>query len=491
MMKYILLIFALAAGVLAKEKEELIENSIVTIEVNRKVYDYLQPWTRRVEQVQKAGVVISAKEILTTAEFFGDQTLVRLQKGGSGKWWKGETKWVDYHANLAIVEVADGTFWNGLKPLKIGDAAPAKGEVQIARWRNGNLDLRRAEVSRLSLKKSRISFMEYLQMEIDTEAPGLGWSDAVLNKGKLVGLACSKEEHGCSAIPSSFIQHCLKGSKSDNYRGLGYFGFVWQRGENPATLDYLKLKGDAKGAIIIDVPLKEPGTELQPRDVILEVDGFKIDTQGNYKDPAYGNVSLENLATRQHWAGDELKFKVWRDGKPLDVKYRLPKIAYDIELVPQELFDREPEYVLLGGLLFQALSEPYLRSWGADWNRKAPFRLSYYAREKPQGKHTSLIVLSLVLPDPINLGYQDSRYLAVDQVNKQKIRSLTDLMEAIKKPENGFHTLEFRDGDSLKRMVLDANDLDRATQRIQQRYGIPKSSFIAESPVPKSRVTAK
>src|SRR3954470_9598504 len=93
-----------------------IEGSIVQLEVTRKQYDFVQPWTRRVDQVQKVGTVVGAKEILTTAEFLNDLTLLRVQRGGRVKWFPAELQWIDYHANLAIVTCKDEVFWKGLKP---------------------------------------------------------------------------------------------------------------------------------------------------------------------------------------------------------------------------------------------------------------------------------------------------------------------------------------------------------------------------------------
>src|SRR5438876_653343 len=72
------------------------ERSLLSVEINRKQYDYFQPWARRVQTVVKAGLVIGPREILTTADALDDRTLVRLQKGGRGKWWIAEVKWVDY-----------------------------------------------------------------------------------------------------------------------------------------------------------------------------------------------------------------------------------------------------------------------------------------------------------------------------------------------------------------------------------------------------------
>src|ERR1041384_3896590 len=44
------------------------ERSIVTLEVARKKYDYYQPWSKRPSQLQKSGLVVGEREILTTAD---------------------------------------------------------------------------------------------------------------------------------------------------------------------------------------------------------------------------------------------------------------------------------------------------------------------------------------------------------------------------------------------------------------------------------------
>src|SRR4051812_36979098 len=92
------------------------ERSIVTIEIARQNYDYYQPWNKRTKRLKRAGVVAAERQILSTADELFDRTLVRVQKNGRGRWWLGEVAWIDYHANLAIISVADDAFWNDLKP---------------------------------------------------------------------------------------------------------------------------------------------------------------------------------------------------------------------------------------------------------------------------------------------------------------------------------------------------------------------------------------
>ena len=94
------------------------------------------------------------------------------------------------------------------------------------------------------------------------------------------------------------------------------------------------------------------------------------------------------------------------------------------------------------------------------------------------------MVLSSVLPDPVNLGYQDARYMMVDKLNGQPIRRLNDLIEAKTKATNGFHVLEFHAGDSVSRLVLDASDTEAATTRVLKRYGIDRDYVLAPVPSP-------
>ena len=166
----------------------------------------------------------------------------------------------------------------------------------------------------------------------------------------------------------------------------------------------------------------------------------------------------------------------WRDGKPREVNYQLPKFAYTNSLVPPAIYDREPEYLIAGGLVFQPLTGAFLQIWGPDWKQQAPFRLNYYNEEAPSKDRPSLVLLSQVLPDDYNIGYQEQHGLVVERVNGQRIRRLGDLREALLRPRNGFHVIEFAPGDSLQRIVVAAGEPERdATRRVLERYGIAES----------------
>ncbi|MBI3416245.1 MAG: hypothetical protein HY043_13200 [Verrucomicrobia bacterium] len=456
------------------------EASVVTVDVTRKQYDYQQPWSTRQRTVQKSGIVIGEKEVLTTAEDLSDRTLVRIQKFGRGKWSNAEVKWIDYHANLAILSADDTALWTGLKPATLAHPIVTKAPMQVVRWRNGKFETRKAEFTQFVVNDAKLSFIDYLQFEVSSEINGGGWAEPIISGDKLAGLTTSQTGNTCTVIPASFIYSVLEARRQGTYAGLGYFAFTWQPAENQASLKFLKLDGEPRGVIVSEVP-RTPGLEspLKPRDIILQVDGFDIDIQGDYDDPDYGSLSLENLATRNRWAGNDVKLKIWRDGQAQDIVYRLPKADYASRFLPDQIVDQEPEYLIVGGLVFQPLSVPFLRSWGDDWKRRSPFRLFYYSSEEPTKERPALVLLSLVLPDAYNLGYQDTRYLVLDKVNGRKVSRLPELREALRYAEGGYHVIELTRGEGLQRIVLDASETESATQRILKRYGIVKDRFFA------------
>ncbi len=462
------------------------ENAIIHIEVTSKAYNYIQPWERSERKVYKSGVVVGGRQIITTADGLADQTLIRLKKQGDGLFSLGRVAWIDFQANLAAVTTDEKDFWTGLRPAQLAEPVPITGQVRILRWRDDQLENRQGEIERLTVENSMLSFVSVPALKVDSTIPGAGYGEAVTVGDKLIGLACAQGGDAVTAIPSSFIAPILDAQQAKTYTGLGYFDFTWDAAENPLNLDYLKLPGPARGVIVKETGLK-PGivSLVHPRDVILSIDGFDIDAEGNYRDPEYKKLCLENLSSRGKWAGMNCKLKIWRDGREQDIVYKLPKAEYTDELVPEQLFDQDPEYVLAGGFVFVPLSEPYLRSWGANWRQVSPFRLFYYNMGKVTPERPQRVVLSQVLPYPANIGYEGLRNTVVDEINGMKIRRISDIITALKSPVGGFDVFKFEPGESVREAVLDASEMDQANREIMAHYHIPADHVLnaARAPV--------
>jgi hypothetical protein len=457
--------------------------SVVTIEVSRKQYDYYQPWSKPLRQAQKSAVLLDKHQMVTTAEDLNDRTVVRVQKGGRGRWWTAEVAWIDYHANLALLTVPEADFWTDVKPATLGKSMPTQRQFQVLRWRDGSLENRGAEFSRFNVREDRTSGVNFAVLEATSDIQAAGEGEPVVANSHLVGLVRAQEGRTCLVTPVPFIQNVVEAQRQGQYHGLGFFHFVWQRAENPATLAMLKQEGRPRGVVVINVPERPDHGEqvFKVRDIILKIDGFDIDTHGDYEDPEFGNLMLENLATRHRWAGASVPMQIWRDGHAVDITYRLPRAAFTNSLVPYAYFDHAPEYLIAGGLVFEPLTVSFLQSWGAEWRQQAPFRLNYYCNEPRTADRPGIVFLTQVLPDTYNIGYQNHSGLVVQKVNGQPVSRLAQLRDALDKPVNGFHIIEFTAGDSLQRMVLGAGEAERAaTARVLERYGIPERAHLLE-----------
>jgi S1-C subfamily serine protease len=462
-----------------RSQARLWQAAVVSLEVTRQQYDHLQPWTRQAQPVAKVGVVIDKRQILTTARDLEDLTLVRVQKGGRGQWWTGELIWADYLADVALITVTDPDFWDGLKPVSLASRVNPAASLRIVRWNAGTFEMRKAEISRFDVTNPAFTDTAHVYAELTADLAGAGWGEPVFENKRLVGLVFAQIGNVCHALPAGFIQSIIQAHANPQYPGLGYFDFTWQPTVNPETHRFLRWDGAPRGVVVIDI-VERPGAlaVLQPRDLILEVGGFPIDIQGDYLDPHYGHLMLENLATREKLAGDPVRLKIWRDAQELEVDYILPQARNAARLVPAAPYDQEPAYILLGGLVFQPLTRNYLRSWGDNWEQRAPFRLAYFRNQEPTPARPSVVILSQVLPDFFNLGYHDLRNLVLERLNDQPVHTLDALVRALDNPSNNFHVFEFMKGDSLQRVVLDVRQLDDATRRVQDTYGIQQARVL-------------
>ncbi|TAG28829.1 MAG: serine protease [Verrucomicrobia bacterium] len=449
--------------------------SVVQIEVTFKIHDAFQPWNDPTRSVRKHGLVVGERELLTSAQYLPTHTLVRVQKGGRGRWFDARVTWWDAQSNLALLTTEAPDFWAGLQPALLAEDVSRGPDFELVRWREGNLETRRVEFGRFMVGEGVLGLAPHVILEVSTDLTGLGWSEIVARGGRVVGMTAYSTGRTCGVIPAAFIRRVLDAYRKNQYSGLSYLDFTWQPGSNPKLLNELGLPGAPRG-VVVQSPgrEKDPAFAPQARDVILEIGGFAVDGEGDYLDPDFGHLQIENLPNRAHFAGEVIPIKIQRGDQELTLNYTLPRAAFTDELVPRELFGAPAKYIVAGGLIFQPLAQPFLRGWGEDWRKQAPFYLQYFLHAAAPDKRKSLVVLTGILPDAINLGYENESMLTLDKVNGQTIATLDELANALVKPsDGGVHRFDFLGGRSLQRLLLDAATLEEATQRVVKHYGIP------------------
>jgi hypothetical protein len=444
----------------------------------RAPWEKLAPWTRTV-----TGLVVPGRRILVASTAFGNHLLVEAQKLGTDARSVARVELVDQEGPLALVAVDDPAFWEGLEPLPLAERAPAEGDVTMLRWqRSGLLDAYPGTLRQVRSGRHGLSQTSLLTLEIGAATDGLGESEVVVAKGRVAGLVTGRSGDAYAAIAAPVLTQFLGGASRGDWRSFARAGLAWQDLTNPALREMLGLQPGETGIRLTRVaPNGSAGGLLKPGDVVLEADGVKLDPTGYYEHPLYGRMLFALLFTDGRQPGDTMSVKVLRDGQRLDVQLPLRAMKPEQDRVPPYVFGRGPDYLVAGGLVFEELTRPYLGAWG-DWARRAPPRLLVAIDREPDGPSTEpqrIVLLSSVLPDAANLGYQELRDLIVERVNGHEIATLADVRKALTEPVRGFQVVEFVPGQGYTRVVLDAAEAQAAAERLQQAYGVERLDSAA------------
>ncbi|MFI5042064.1 MAG: PDZ domain-containing protein [Acidimicrobiales bacterium] len=475
-----------AAGAEAAPPRPAYENSVVGLTVSTQGWDPDRPWVKRVPQVKLAlGVVVENHRILTTAQMVTDATLIEVEKLGQAVRAKAKVVRVDPEVDLAILSVDTPDFFDDLEPSRLAGSVPTEGSVLSIRWRSRQLEVSTSRVSRIEVQPSALGMLEYPFLYVTTDLKGGGWSEPVFADGRLVGLTVSQDDQVARVLPVDVIDSFLEmASEGDGYPGFAGLGFLWQVNEDPALTSYLGLPGSPRGVLVTKVFWGGSGCGvLKDRDILLALDGHPIDGSGYYRHPRYGLLRFTYIVADGHRAGETIPADVWRDGRQQRVQVTLRPARSDADLMPDRRLDPAPPYVVAGGLVFRELDGNYLRSWGDEWRKQAPIRLQMWLwlySEEQSPERRRVVILSSVLPDAYNVGYHDIGDTVVREINGRPISSITQVVEAFKNPEGGFHRIVLEPNGQRSEIILDAPTFEPATKSILDAYHVSERLRLDE-----------
>jgi hypothetical protein len=145
-------------------------------------------------------------------------------------------------------------------------------------------------------------------------------------------------------------------------------------------------------------------------------------------------------------------------------------------------YDVRPRYVVYGGLLFQPLTLDLLEAYQPTDLRLRHF-FDFYVIDQLYLEHPDVIVLTNILPDPINTYLAPYRGGIVDQINGKKIHTLEELTKVLAEPAERFVIDMIGDGPPL---VLDPKQVEAARERIRMRYNVVREQNLQEQPTAKT-----
>jgi hypothetical protein len=380
---------------------------------------------------------------------------------------------------LALLTVDEPSFFDGTVPVTFGSLPRQRDHVAAYGFPAGGDELSTTEgvVSRIEVNNYVHAESNLLTVQTDAAINPGNSGGPVFKDGKFVGV--SFQGYGGASlqntgyfIPMPVVQRFLKDIADGSYDGVPGMGVVWQKLENPALRDWLGLK-QPRGGVMVAKVIPGSGADgvLQENDVILSLDGVQVAENGTIPFADQERVDLVHLVT-MHQMSETARLKVLREGKPLDLTVPLKAIP---DLVPGPAYGERATYFVYAGLVFQPLSANYLRVWEGQ----APTRFKML---KERGLATKdmqqAVFINTVLPHDVNVGYHKLGQAIVSKVNGQAISKMADVIEALKKPLNGYHVIDLdhwagSPDNRASRIVLSAKEADAANAAILTAFGIP------------------
>jgi len=432
--------------------------SVVRINSTSQSWNPGQPWEKNPPQhLRSLGAIVGPGQVLTTGEMVADATYLELELPDGSQTAEAKIIAVDYEANLALLTVKSEEdsekFFTGTTALELAEPPSIGDTLRIIQVEdNGTTLLTSGTLQSVDISTSFLpnqSFLTYL-VKASMQSAASSFSLPVLNGKSLSGILLSydSKDQISDVLSVDVISHFLANVKDGAYAGFPSLGVSIARTEDPSFRKFLKLQPDQGGLYISKVRIGGAAdlAGVKKGDVLLSAAGFPIDRRGYYEHPHYGPVFWGHLVRGEKSAGDEIILGLLRDGEPMEITATLTREEPQQHLVPDYQFDRAPNFLVKGGLIFQELTRPVLEAFGKDWSSRAPLNLldAYENPEKYEDKAKRVIFLSGSIPTPATVGYEPLRNLIVKKVNGIEIDSMRTLIEAFEKPNaDNLHSIEF------------------------------------------------
>jgi len=261
------------------------------------------------------------------------------------------------------------------------------------------------------------------------------------------------------------VERFLKDVEDGKYDRYIDLAISYQNLFNPAARRALGLEDDDSGVMVGAV--YGGGSSdgiLKPGDVLLEIDGYRIASDGSIR-LQNGVVPLTEVVERK-FRGDHVELVVLRDRQKQNISIPLDD-PWPFTL-QSNAYDEKPRFVIYGGLVFQPVDRNFLHDHGPS-NQRLNYSFDFFVEDGIYRDREELVVLSNILPDPVNANANDFRYSLINEINGRKIRTLRDVAEAFAKPEDYY---VIKTADVGPPIVLERKAVEAARENILTRYGI-------------------
>jgi S1-C subfamily serine protease len=470
-----------------------VQKSLVRITNTAVEPDYRAPWNAgALRRSVGAGFVIDGNRIMTNAHVVSDSRYLIVERDGDPNQYPAKVQFVANDCDLALITVDSPDFFKNMIPLKFGGIPALESTVSAYGYPIGGerMSVTTGIVSRIDFQLyTHSSIDQHLTIQISAQINPGNSGGPVMQNGKVVGVAFQGYSGDVAQgvaymIPTPVINRFLKDISNGHYDEYPDLAITYAKLQNPAQRKFLGLKDDDRGVLVSSVIAAGPSDGiLKPGDVLLSIDGHPIASDANVE--LEGERAQFEEVVERKFRGDSVKFDILRDKQPMTVTIKLFKPwPYSVQ---GHSYGVRPRYVLYGGLLFQPLNLDMLEAYRSTDLRLRHF-FEYFILDQIYLQHPDVIVLSNILPDPINTYLAAYREKIVDEVNGRKIHTLDELAEAFAQAPERVVIRMIGEGPPL---VLDRAKVEAARERIKTRYNVLKEQNLEEQPLQAARAQAK
>ncbi|KAL3685912.1 hypothetical protein R1sor_003934 [Riccia sorocarpa] len=439
------------------------------------------PWQRKRQfSSNSSGFIISERRVLTNAHSVEHHTQVKVKKRGSDTKYLATVLAIGTECDIAMLTVSNDEFWEDVTPVEFGSLPRLQDAVTVVGYPIGGdtISVTSGVVSRIEVTSYVHGATELLGVQIDAAInAGNSGGPAFNDRGQCVGIAFQSLKHEDAenigyVIPTPVINHFITDYvRTGDYTGFPILGIEWQKMENPDLRKALGMKPNQKGVRIRRVePTAPAAKQLLTSDILLSFDDIEIANDGTVPFRHGERIGFSYLVS-QKYTGEVARIKILRNSKLKEFEVEL---ANQKRLVPAHIKGKPPSYYIIAGIVFAAVSVPYLRSeYGKDYDYDSPVKLlDKLLHAMAQTEEEQLVVVSQVLVADINIGYEDIVNTQILAFNNVPVKNLKHLATMVENCEDQF--LRF-DLEYQQIVVLETKAAKAATVDILSTHCIPSS----------------
>ncbi|MCK5178442.1 MAG: serine protease, partial [Candidatus Omnitrophica bacterium] len=294
------------------KQETSLTDAVVKVFVTFNRMDYYRPWqSKGIRAGGGSGAIIKGNRILTNAHVVADHTFIQVKKDSDPKKYTAKVVAIGHDCDLALLQVDDPDFFDGVTPLAFGDLPKQQDSVLVIGYPQGGgkISITEGVVSRVEVTAYVQSSRHLLTVQIDAAINPGNSGGPVIQDEKIVGIAMQIFQSGDNIgymIPVPVIQHFLKDLDDGGYEGFPMLGIDYKNTENATLREFYGIIKEEGGILVNKVlPFSPASGNLEEGDVILEINGVPIGEDGTF--PFRGNerLSLIHLITKEH-VGDTI-----------------------------------------------------------------------------------------------------------------------------------------------------------------------------------------